>query len=125
MGDIFSPYNDNSVPQNATKADLLFKSEKHFMQLVHDFKDEISFIEEKLEAIRHERELFYTQTLPEIKKTMLENEIIPHDRIEEWISVLASEMESSFKMSDELIRHYYTDNLDEFKRKLNELINRM
>ena len=125
MGDIFSTYNDLSVPENATKADLLFLAEKHYNQLIRDFHDEIDFIERKLESIRQEQIQFYTQTLPSISKMLQENNSIPQDRVQVWLDVLIEEMESSFKMSDELVRHYYTDNLNEFKSKLNDLMDKV
>lgn len=125
MGDIFSTYNDLSVPENATKADLLFLAEKHYNQLIRDFHDEIDFIEGKLESIRQEQIQFYVKTLPSISKMLHENNSIPQDRVQEWLDVLIEEMESSFKMSDELVRHYYTDNLNEFKRKLNDLMDKV
>ncbi len=125
MGDIFSQCNDFSVPENATKAELLFKAEKHYHQLIHDFRDEIEFIEGKLEAIRQEQKQFYTQTLPKITEMLRENNLIPPNRAQEWLDILVEEMESSLKMSDELVRHYYTDNLNEFKSKLNDLMDKV
>lgn len=125
MGDIFSPYNNLSVPENATKAELLFMAEKHYNQLIRDFRDEIDFIEGKLESIRQEQIQFYTQTLPGIAGMLRENNSIPQDRVQEWLDILIEEMERSFKMSDELVRHYYTDNLNEFKSKLNDLIDKV
>lgn len=125
MGDIFSSYNNLSVPENATKAELLFMAEKHYNQLIRDFRDEIDFIEGKLESIRQEQIQFYTQTLPEIAGMLRENNSIPQDRVQEWLNVLIEEMGNSFKMSDELVRHYYTENLNEFKSKLNDLMDKV
>lgn len=74
--------------------------------------------------LRREREIFYIEKLPAIRESMLRDEVSV-ENCEQWIAEIQKNMEKSFSISEKLIQNYITDNLDEFKEKLNAAIEKM
>ena len=116
MGDIFGP---NHINFDGDSHQRTAERERFYMKLVHDYKEEIKFLSDTLEKTRKERTEFFEKTLPEITMSIEENGV-SKDISEEWLRALEENMRNSFNMSDELIRHYFTKNLEEFTNKYNE-----
>ena len=124
MGNLFSnymPVNENEQNENAN---ILIAYERHYHDLVRNYREEISYMEGMLEEIRKEREGFYRIKLPEIENVMKEESVLNDEAKREWIEELRRNMESSFKQSEDLVKHYITNNLNEFKEKMYEFLNK-
>ena len=91
--------------------------EEHYMKLLKHYLSEIQSIEKMLEDIRRERESFFQKTLPEIRTEMNRDEVSAEQQ-QEWLTMLHDNMERSFQISESLIQHYITKNLEEFKLAL-------
>ena len=91
------------------------------MELLRRYKEEIREIENMMQALREERIHFYKEELPTIRKEMEMDEVLPEIR-SQWLATLQTNMEKSFKISEGLIDHYVTKNLDEFKNALQQEI---
>lgn len=125
MGDLFGQY--TRVPDEYEKSNLeaITQYEEHYMMLIRNYKGEIQAIEAMMQELRKERQTFYKSTLPEIETQIREDEVLSEDAKRLWIQELRTNVENSFRISEDLISHYVTSNLEEFKRKLMEAIDKV
>ena len=124
MGDMLSSFQKVRAHDQNLTADAVLAYEEAYMKLLKRYKDEIAEIEGMMEQVRAERERFYLQKLPEIKQAMEQDEVSAEIQ-QEWLSEIRENMERSFQISEALIQHYVTDNLEEFTRKLKEMAGRI
>ena len=61
------------------------------------------------------------EQLPTIQKEMELDEVSPEIRAQ-WLEEVQVNMEKSFKISETLIEHYVTKNLEEFKNALQQAV---
>lgn len=102
-------------------AEALVAYEKSYMELLKRYKDEIQNIESMMQGLRAERLQFYNEQLPAIQKEMELDEVSPEIRAQ-WLEEVQTNMEKSFKISETLIEHYVTKNLEEFKNALQQAV---
>ena len=95
--------------------------EENYMKILKRYSDEISYIENMLKDLRNERADFYVNQLPLIRKE-LEKDDVSDENKKRWIEEVQANIERSFKISESLIEHYVTKNLEEFKRELQKEI---
>lgn len=103
-------------------AESICAYEEHYMKLLRNYKREIQEIQEMLKNIREERQQFFLETLPQIEYTMENDNILSEENKKVWIQDLRENMEKSFSVSEEIVNHYVTENLKEFKEKLKEVV---
>ena len=125
MGDLFSQYTPVNPEYKNEKLDTLIAYEEHYMKLLRNFKVEIEEIENMMGQIRQERVDFYSSKLPKIEKTIIEDEVLSEESKQKWIMELRANIEKSFTISESLISHYVTSNLEEFKRKMQSIIDKV
>ncbi len=124
MGDMLSSFQKVKPHNRDLTADSVLAYEEAYMKLLKNYKDEIREIEIMMEQVRQERETFYLKKMPEIKAAMVQDEVSPEIQ-QQWLAEIQENTERSFKISESLIQHYVTDNLDEFTRKLKETAGRI
>ena len=124
MGDMLSSFQKVKSHNRDLNADSILAYEEAYMKLLKNYKDEIKEIEMMMEQVRQERERFYLEKLPQIKAAMVHDEVSPEIQ-QEWLNEIQENTERSFKISEALIQHYVTDNLEEFTRKLKETAGRI
>ena len=100
-------------------AEAIVSYEERYMKLLRVYRTDIEEIENMMKSLRAEREQFYLKQLPEIRRELEMDEVMPEIR-SEWLNVLQQNMEKSFQISEKLIAHYVTKNLSEFEVKLQE-----
>ena len=122
MGELFGQYRPVAKEYNNQKIETIIAYERSYHQLLRNYKNEIKEIEEMMATLRSEREQFYRVTLPEIERSIREDKVLSGETQELWISELRRNMERSFDISERLIAHYVTSNLEEFKAKMNKVI---
>lgn len=103
-------------------AESICAYEEHYMKLLRNYKREIQEIQEMLKNIREERQQFFLETLPQIEYTIENDNILSEENKQVWIQDLRENMEKSFSVSEEIVNHYVTENLKEFKEKLKEVV---
>lgn len=118
MGDLFSQFSPVNSEYKDDKLEALIAYEEHYMKLLRNYKNEIADIELMMEQLRKEREEFYYEKLPKIESAINEDQVLSVKAKEKWILELRTNMEKSFTISESLIAHYVTSNIDEFKRKM-------
>lgn len=125
MGDLFSQYAPVNPEYKSEKLDRLIAYEEHYMKLLRNFKAEIAEIENMMTQLRQERTDFYSSKLPEIEKTIMDDEVLSEEAKQKWITELRANVEKSFEISESLISHYVTSNLKEFKSKMQSIIDKV
>lgn len=125
MGELFGQY--TKVPTEYQRSDLeaICQYEEHYMRLLRNYAGEIREIESMMESLRKEREKFYRKTLPETERQIQADKVLSAEAKVQWIEEFRANMENSFRISEELISHYVTANLKEFKKKLEDAVERV
>lgn len=116
----FDEFKDTSPKKKDPTIQILYEYEKHYLEMIRKYRDEIEFIQNLLKEYREEYTEFYENTLPEIKNKMIEDVCIDDEMKKVWLSRLTTNMERSFGLSESLINDYATKSLDEFKKAVNE-----
>ena len=120
--DIFDVFEDKMPSVNSTSDDSIqavYECEKHYMDLIRHYQDEIEFIENMLRDYRREQTEFFAKELPEISR-VLDKEHIDQRTKDIWLKRLEENMSRSFSISEKLITHYTTKKIDEFKTVVND-----
>ncbi len=125
MGDLFGQYTKVNPEYQNEGIETLIAYEEHYMQLLRNYKTEIKDIEDMMFQLRKERADFYHSKLPEIEKTIANDGVLSEEAKQEWIMKLQENVEKSFAVSEELIAHYVTSNLGEFKRKMQSIMDKV
>ena len=125
MGDLFNPFTPVNPEYKNENLESLIAYEEHYMKLLRSYKAEIDGIQSMMSQLRQERKDFYESKLPEIEKTIMEDEVLSKEAKTKWIMELRDNVEKSLAISESLISHYVTSNLEEFKRKMQSIIDKV
>ena len=125
MGDLFGAFQNVSREHQQSSFEDIAAYEEHYMRLLKKYEPEIQAVSEMLTAIRDERKRFYEYELPSIKKAMIADDVLSKECMAEWLTELQSNMEHSFQLSESLIQHYITKNLEEFRQELHNAVRRV
>lgn len=125
MGDLFYSFTPVNPEYNNKKLEQLSAYEEHYMKLLQKYKPEIEEIERMMENLRCERKNFYEKTLPQVEMALKKEEVSSIKAKQMWISEFVKNMEKSFEISDSLISHYITSNLEEFKEKMQSVVDKV
>lgn len=118
MGDLFGAYRSVSSEKRNNSFEAVSAYEEHYMKLLKKYAPEIQEIEQMMQNLREERKRFYLEELPQIQRTMTADDVLSEENKAEWLKQLQENMEHSFQISESLIQHYITKNLEEFEREL-------
>lgn len=125
MGALFGQYTKVAEEYRRSDLEAICQYEEHYMRLLQKYAGEIKNIQLMMESLRKEREEFYRKTLPETERQIQADKILSAEAKVQWIREFRANMENSFRISEELISHYVTANLKEFKKKLEDAIDRV
>lgn len=117
MGDILANFQKVKPQKSVITADTILAYEEAYMRLLRRYKDDIDAIESMMRELRDERQKFYTEKFPAIRRELENDDVAPEIR-SQWIAEIQANIEKSFHISEMLIEHYITKNLDDFKREL-------
>lgn len=120
-GNCFDEFKDVSPRKKDPTIQVLYDYEKHYMELVRKYGNEIQFISDMLQNFRKEQELFYKETLPEIKEKLSQDSAgVDEEMKRVWLQRLTTNIDRSFGLSETLINGYATKSIEEFKTAVNE-----
>ena len=105
-------------------AETIMQYEKHYHDIVKNYLPEIQAISKLLENLRDEENAFWDK-FPEIEKAMKNDDVLSKEIKQEWLTEYRNSMTESFAMSRKLIEHYRISNVEEFKRKLENAMNKV
>lgn len=117
----FDEFRKTPIEKRTDRGEALMAYEKHYMELLKRYKGDIQEIDNMMRTLREERTRFYKEQLPEIQKEMEADQVSSEIRAQ-WLAELQKNMERSFSISEKLIDHYVTKNLDEFQHALRQEI---
>lgn len=121
-GNCFDEFNDISQKRKNPTIQILFEYEKHYLEMLKKYGNEIKFIQDMLSSFRKEQEDFYSTILPNIIEKLRQDDGIDVEMKNIWLSRLTANIERSFNLSENLINDYAIKNLDEFKAEVDEKI---
>ena len=122
--DAFSIFEDVIPSKQEPTIQVLYDYEKHYMDLVRRYKEEILFIENILKNYRAEQVNFFKEQIPAINQK-LNIEHINTEMKKLWLKRLEENMNRSFNISEQLITNYTTKKISEFKEAVNEILHGM
>lgn len=115
--DIFDDDSSRKV-KNPTLEELR-RYQKHHMEMLKNYEDQIAFLDKMLRDCREERKRFFAEDLPKISKKMIEEHVDDAIR-KEWLTRLEKAMEHSFEESDRLAVAFAVQKADEFREAMEE-----
>lgn len=124
-GNCFDEFNDISQKKKDPTIQVLYEYEKHYLEMLKKYSNEIRFIQDMLVRFRNEQELFYHKLLPDISKKLSEDTGIDDEMKKKWLNRLVTNIERSFNLSERLINDYAIKSLDEFKQAVDEKLHRI
>jgi hypothetical protein len=98
------------------KLNLLYQYEKHYLELIKEYKEEIKFASSLQEDLRRERSQFFTQTLREIVQTLQIQEI-DKKVTSQWIEDLVASYTKSIDLSSDLAKTHVVQVLSILKEE--------
>ena len=101
----FSEFTTITPKKKNQTIQILYDYERHYMELVKKYSDEIRMIDNLLKSLRAEKE-----------------EIIDEIVINQWIDRLSSDIEQSFLISERLIETYLTKSIEDFKQAIGDKV---
>lgn len=124
MSNELDVFNNLSVTKKIPEADDLLAYYKIHCELCRKYNAEIEHVYRLLKELREEKVDFLEKKIPKIRNA-LENEKIELQAIDTWISQLKSDMDRSFKTSEEFLNNFIVAKTSEFETKLRERLGKV
>ncbi len=109
--------------ETKSKLDLLYQYEKHYLELIKEYKEEIKFAASLQEDLRRERSQFFTQTLREVVQTLQVQEI-DKKVASQWIEDLVASYTKSIDLSSDLAKTHVVQVLGIFKEEAKQEVSK-
>ena len=121
LGNLIAKYTQipDDLLRTKSKLDLIYYYEKHYLELMKEYKEEIKFASALQEDLRRERSQFFTQTLREVIQT-LESQEIDKKVTSQWIEDLVSSYTESLDLSGDLAKTQVINIFNLFKETAKE-----
>ncbi|MEE0993233.1 MAG: hypothetical protein UH542_09675 [Bacteroidales bacterium] len=113
--------NNNPV---RVKLSNLYEHEKHLLDLLKDYKEEIKFAISLQTELRKEQANFFSSTLKEVCDS-LKDEQISKECAKKWIEDLVASYTSSLKLSYQLTDENIMTSIGNIKEEINNTINQI
>ena len=101
----------DQLSETKSKLTLLYEYEKHYLELIKGYKEEIKFANTLQEDLRRERAQFFTQTLKDVIQTMRGAEIA-NEVASKWIQELVESYTKSIDLSSDLAKTHVVEILN-------------
>lgn len=103
-----------SLSYMKNKLELLFEYEKHYLNLIKEYKEEIKFATSLQEDLRKERANFFANTLREVFTTLQATKVGP-ELESEWLQKLVASYTESLDLSADLAKENTLNRVSELK----------
>lgn len=110
-------------PLRDKKLQILYNHEKHLLDILKEYKEEIKFAASLQAEIRKEESTFFASTLKEVCNSLKETQIDPKYQTQ-WIFDLVSSYTSSLKLSSKLAEDHVITLLGEIQKEASLEINK-
>jgi hypothetical protein len=101
---------------------ILYEYEKHYLDILKEYKEEIKFAASIQEDIRKERAKFFAETLKEVSDTLKKTEV-DAKVADGWIRDLVCSYTKSLDLSGELAKEQTIETLDSIKKESKQSVN--
>lgn len=105
------------------KLQVFYEYEKHYLDILKDYKEELKFAAALQEDLRKERSKFFSETLKEVSTTLKETEVDKSVQ-SEWIKELVASYTKSLDLSGILVEEQIMETLGEIKNEEKEIISK-
>ena len=96
------------------KLEILFEYERHYLELIKEYKEEIKFSASLQEDLRRERSQFFTQILREVSET-LKNADVDSKVASQWTQDLVNSYTKSIELSSDLAKTHAIDTIGKLR----------
>lgn len=103
-----------SLPKKDLSIQTMFDCEKHYMELLRKYKDEIDFLDERMRQLREEQTSFYLKIVSDVRRQLEEDEGMDAEAVHVWLQHYVESMERSFAMSATLLEDFSVMKREEF-----------
>lgn len=110
-------------PMRDKKLTILYNHEKHFLDILKDYKEEIKFASSLQAEIRKEESAFFSSTLKEVCNSLKETQVDPKFQAQ-WIFDLVSSYTSSLRLSSKLAEEHVINLIGEIQKEAAETVNK-
>lgn len=110
-------------PMRDKKLTILYNHEKHFLDILKDYKEEIKFASSLQAEIRKEESAFFSSTLKEVCNSLKETQVDPKFQAQ-WIFDLVSSYTSSLRLSSKLAEEHVFNLIGEIQKEAAETVNK-
>jgi len=107
-------YIDDIAQKLHNKLQILFEYEKHYLDLIKEYKEEIKFANTIQEDLRRERAQFFTQSLKEVAQT-LKDAAVEKSVADQWTMELVNSYTKSLDLSSDLAKTSVVDLIGKLK----------
>ena len=105
------------------KLGILYNHEKHLLDILKEYKEEIKFAESLQAEIRKEAASFFTSTLKDVYTSLKEAQVAPEYQVQ-WIFDLVSSYTSSLKLSSRLAEDHVINLIGEIQKESADTVNK-
>lgn len=110
-------------PARDKKLEILYNHEKHLLDILKEYKEEIKFASSLQAEIRKEESTFFASTLKEVCTSLKETQVDPKFQVQ-WIFDLVSSYTSSLKLSSKLAEEHVINLIGDIQKEVTETINK-
>ena len=103
------------------KLSVIFEYEKHYLDLIKEYKEEIKFANTLQEDLRRERTQFFSQHLKEAAESLKESQV-DKEVASLWIQELVQSYTNSLNISQGLANAKVIETIDKLKQKAADVI---
>lgn len=104
-----------------TQLNTYYEYEKHYLDMLKEYKEEIKFASTLQEDLRKERANFFSEKLKEVSATLKDTGV--DDKVRgEWIKELVKSYTGSLDISDKLVEEHVVETINDIKGKQKEIV---
>lgn len=104
-----------------SQLNIYYEYEKHYLDMLKEYKEEIKFASTLQEDLRKERANFFSEKLKEVSATLKDTGV--DDKVRgEWIKELVKSYTGSLDISDKLVEEHVVETFNDIKGKQKEIV---
>ena len=104
-----------------SQLNIYYEYEKHYLDMLKEYKEEIKFASTLQEDLRKERANFFSEKLKEVSATLKDTGV--DDKVRgEWIKELVKSYTGSLDISEKLVEEHVVETINDIKGKQKEIV---
>lgn len=104
-----------------SQLNIYYEYEKHYLDMLKEYKEEIKFASTLQEDLRKERANFFSEKLKEVSATLKDTGV--DDKVRgEWIKELVKSYTGSLDISEKLVEEHVVETFNGIKGKEKEIV---